>query len=109
MQSVQPGTRAYFYKASPMEASSTLNRYNLAPPSEQDLFVSLNRLMKPEESQQLWSSACRQVGARSPLSVDQFERVLVQIKETKGLASIAASSTLVRLKSYRTLSKMNSK
>ncbi|WP_152594662.1 hypothetical protein [Massilia sp. BSC265] len=92
-----------------MEASSAVNRYKLAPPSEQDLFVSLNRLMKPEESQQLWTTACRQVGARSPLSVDQFERVLVQLKEAKGLASIAASSTLVRLKSYRTLSKMNSK
>jgi len=92
-----------------MEASSAVNRYKLAPPSEQDLLVALNRLMKPEESQQLWTTACRQAGARSPLSVDQFERVLMHLKEAKGLASIAASSTLVRLKSYRTLSKMNSK
>lgn len=92
-----------------MDASSAVNRYNLAPPSEQDLFASLNRLMKPEQSQELWSTACRQAGARSPLSVEQFERVLVQLKEARGLASIAASSTLVRLKSYRTLSKMNPK
>lgn len=92
-----------------MEASTAVKRYNLAPPSEQDLFVSLNRLMKPEESHQLWTAACRYAGARSPLSIDQFERALVQLKESKGLASIAASSMLVRLKSYRTLSMMNPK
>lgn len=92
-----------------MEASSAVKSYNLAPPSEQDLFVSLNRLMKPEESQQLWTAACRHTGARPPLSIEQFERVLVQLKEGKGMASIAASSMLVRLKSYRTLSMMNSK
>lgn len=91
-----------------MNASPAVPRYNLAPPNEQDLFASLNRLMKPEESQQLWNTACRQSGARPPLSPDQFERVLTQLKEAKGLAAIAASSMLVRLKSYRTLSKMNS-
>lgn len=92
-----------------MEATSPVQRYNLAAPSEQDLFVSLNRLMKAEESQQLWTTACRNAGARSPLSAEQFERALVQLKEAKGMASIAASSMLVRLKSYRTLSKINSK
>lgn len=92
-----------------MEASSTVKRYNLAAPNEQDLFVSMNRLMKPEESLQLWTAACRHTGARSPLSIEQFERALVQLKEGKGMASIAASSMLVRLKSYRTLSIMNSK
>jgi DNA-binding phage protein len=92
-----------------MEASSAVPRYNLAAPSEQDLFVSLNRLMKPEESQKLWTTACRSTGARSPMSIEQFERTLVQLKEAKGMASIAASSMLVRLKSYRTLSKMHPK
>lgn len=92
-----------------MEASSAVQRYNLAAPSEQDLFVSLNRLMKAEESQLLWTAACRSAGARSPLSPEQFERALVQLKEAKGMASIAASSILVRLKSYRTLSKIQPK
>jgi DNA-binding phage protein len=86
-----------------------VKRYNLAQPNEQDLFVSLNRLMKPEEAQQMWTVACRTTGARSPLSFEQFERALIQLKESKGMASIAASSMLVRLKSYRTLSIMNSK
>lgn len=92
-----------------MEAPAAVKRYNLAPPNEQDLFVSLNRLMKPEDSQELWTVACRHAGARSPLSLEQFERVLVRLKENKGMASIAASSMLVRLKSYRTLSMMNLK
>jgi DNA-binding phage protein len=92
-----------------MEASSAVKRYNLAPPNEQDLFVSLNRLMKPEDAKLLWTNACRHVGARAPLSIEHFERALVQLKEGKGMASIAASSMLVRLKSYRTLSLMNSK
>lgn len=92
-----------------MEASAVVKRYNLAPPSEEDLFTSLNRLMKPDESQKLWTAACRNAGARSPLSLEQFERALVQLKEGKGMASIAASSMLVRVKSYRTLSMMNSK
>lgn len=92
-----------------MEAPAVVKRYNLAPPSERDLFVSLGRLMTPEEAQLLWSAACRASGACSPLSPDQFERVLLQLKEGGGMASIVAVSTLVRLKSYRTLSMMTSK
>lgn len=92
-----------------MEVSPSVQRYNLEAPTEQDLLVSLNRLMKSEESVKLWSAACRTAGARSPLSIEHFERALVELKEAKGMASIAASSILVRLKSYRTLSKMNPK
>ena len=92
-----------------MEALPSVKRYNLAPPSEQDLFVSLNRLMKPDESERVWTAACRAAGARPPMSIEIFERALVQLKEGKGMAAIAASSMLIRLKSYRTLSMMNSK
>lgn len=92
-----------------MEAPAVVKRYNLAPPSERDLFVSLNRLMTPEESRQLWSAACHASGVVSPSSLDEFERALLQLKEAKGIASIAAISMLVRLKSYRTLSMMNLK
>jgi hypothetical protein len=92
-----------------MEAPTVVKRYNLAPPSEQDLLVSLNRLMTPEQSRELWSAACRAAGASSPLSFDEFERALLHLKEARGIASITAVSMLVRLKSYRTLSMMNSK
>lgn len=92
-----------------METPAVVKRYNFAPPSEQDLLVSLARLTTSEESLQLWSAACRASGVSSPLSLDEFERALLHLKETKGIASIAAVSMLVRLKSYQTLSRMNSK
>lgn len=95
-----------------MEALTPVKRYNLAPPTVNDLFVSLDRLVGPEESQRLWVAACRQAGVRSngpALSIEQFDNALQQLKQAKGLASVAASSMLVRLKSYRTLSIMNSK
>lgn len=92
-----------------MEAPAIVKRYNLAPPTENDLFISLNRLMTPDESQQVWSAACRASGFSSPTSLDQFELALLQLKEVKGIAAIAAISMLVRLKSYRTLLMMYSK
>ncbi|WEF34636.1 hypothetical protein [Pseudoduganella chitinolytica] len=87
-----------------MDALSAIKRYNLDPPSEQDLLASLNRLMKPEQSQQLWSTACKQINVRPPMSIDQFEKALLQLKDAKGMASIAANSILIRVKSYRSLS-----
>lgn len=92
-----------------METPAIVKRYNLAPPTEHDLFVSLNRLMTPEQSRQMWSAACHASGLSSPSSLDEFERALLQLKEAKGIAAIAAISMLVRLKSFRTLSMMNSK
>lgn len=92
-----------------MQAPAVVKRYNLAPPSEQDLFVSLNRLMTQEAARQLWAATCHAAGVTSPMSFDDFERALLQLKEGKGMASIAAISMLVRLKSWRTLSMMNSK
>ena len=94
-----------------MEATTTIKRYNLAPPNEQDVLASLDRLVGEEESNRIWAIACRQANARagSPsMSIDQLEKALVYLKENKGLASISASSMLVRVKSYRTLSRMNS-
>ncbi|MFC0250696.1 hypothetical protein [Massilia consociata] len=94
-----------------MEAPTAVKRYNLSPPGEQDVLASLTRLVGPDESSRLWTSACRQAGARSGaiLSLEQFEKVLLQLKQSAGLAAVAASSILVRLKSYRTLSLMNAK
>jgi hypothetical protein len=92
-----------------MEASSVVKRYNLAQPTEHDVIVSLSRLMDPEESRQLWLNVCRAAGVHSPLSLDQFETALTKLRERRGMASITASSMLVRLKSYRTLSMMNLK
>jgi hypothetical protein len=92
-----------------METLPVVKRYNLAPPTEHDLLVSLSRLMGLEESRQLWLEVCRTVGVASPLSLDQFERALLRLREDKGMPSITASSMLVRLKSYRTLSSMNLK
>jgi hypothetical protein len=91
-----------------MEALTVIKRYHLAPPSEQDVLVSLNRLMSPAESRQLWSAACRAAGVAAPASLDALELALLRLKDTRGIASIAAVSLLVRLKSYRTLSMMNS-
>lgn len=93
-----------------MEASTPVQRYNLAPPTEQDVFASLDRLVGQEESRRLWTAACRQAGVRSngtPLSIAQLDSALQQLKLTKGLASVAASSMMVRLKSFRTLSILN--
>ncbi|GGY90884.1 hypothetical protein ACFFTM_25165 [Pseudoduganella plicata] len=92
-----------------MKTPAVVKRYNLALPSEQDLLLSLDRLMKHDQSRQLWSAACRASGVSPPLTMDQFERALMQLKDGKGMASIAAVSMLVRLKSYRTLSAMNDK
>jgi DNA-binding phage protein len=95
-----------------MEALSPVKRYNLAPPTEQDVIVSLSRLFKPEEVQQLWTAARSQAGLRSkgaPLTMDQLANALQQLKLSKGLAAVAASSLLVRVKSYHTLSHLNSK
>lgn len=94
-----------------MQASTAVKRYNLSPPGEQDVLVSLTRLVGPDESARLWTSACRQSGVRAgmALSLEQLEKALLQLKLAAGLAAVAASSILVRLKSYRTLSLMNSK
>jgi hypothetical protein len=94
-----------------MEASQVVSRYNLGPPTEKDLLVSLERLVGPDESRRLWSSACGQAGVRAngTLSIEQLDRALQQLKLVKGLAMVAANSMLVRLKSYRTLSIIQSK
>jgi hypothetical protein len=92
-----------------MEASTTIKRYNMAPPNEQDVLTSLARLVGPDVARQLWTAACGQAGIRNgaTLSLQQLDGALQQLKQVKGLASVAANSLLVRVKSFRTLSSMN--
>lgn len=92
-----------------MNALTAVKGHNLAPPTEQDLFASLDRLVGQAESRQLWASACRQAGipAGVAMPADQLERALQQLKLAKGMASISANSILIRLKSHRTLSHLN--
>ncbi|WP_157991664.1 hypothetical protein [Caldimonas tepidiphila] len=94
-----------------METAAVIKNYNLAPPTEKDVFASLDRLVGQEESRRLWTAACRQAGVRSngALPLEQIESALQQLKQEKGLAMVAANSLLVRVKSYRTLSLLNSK
>jgi hypothetical protein len=92
-----------------MEATPTIARYELAPPAEQDLFASLERLVGRDESRRVWDNARRQAGVQpgADLSLDQFDSALQCLRRGKGLASVSASSILVRLRSYRALSTLN--
>lgn len=94
-----------------MEALSPVKGYNLAPPSEQDLFASLQRLVGPDDARRAWDDARRQAGTApgAALSLDQFDSALQRLREGKGIASVAASSILVRLRSYRTLSALTAR
>jgi hypothetical protein len=94
-----------------MEVAIPVKGYNLAPPSEQDLFASLTRLVGPDEARRVWDHA-RQLAGMAPgaaLSMDQFDSALQQLRAAKGIASVAGSSILVRLRSYRTLSALSAR
>ena len=91
-----------------MESLSTVKRYKLAPPTEQDLLTSLERLVGQEESRRLWTVACRRAGLHgSARTLDQLESGLQQLKLAQGLGCVVANSILVRVRSYRTLSILN--
>jgi hypothetical protein len=94
-----------------MEALSPVKGYNLAPPGEQDLFASLARLVGPDEAHRAWDNARRQAGLAPgvALSMDQFDNALQQLRQSRGIAAVAGSSILVRLRSYRTLSALTAR
>ena len=94
-----------------METSTAIQRYNLPPPVEQDLIVSLERLVKADEARRIWAAARGRAGLRpsGTLTMVQFDSALQQLKQEKGVAMIAASSMLIRLKSFRTLSILHTK
>lgn len=92
-----------------MQTTTAIDRYKLAPPSEQDVFASLDRLVGQEESRRMWASACKRVGLFSgkATTLDDLEKALLELKNAKGMAAIAASSMVVRVRSFRTISTIN--
>ncbi len=91
-----------------MTAPPPVQQYNLTAPSEEDALRSLARLLGSDTATRVWHTACAAAGIRRPgptLTLDQLSAAAQQLRQQPGVTSVVASSLVVRLNSYRLLSR----
>lgn len=81
--------------------------YGLELPTGAEAVASLARIHGADAADQLWSSACRAVGAppRTDLPLDQIKAVAAHLKSQPGITAVIGGSLLVRANTYELLSK----
>jgi hypothetical protein len=86
--------------SSPM--TSTIPRYGLAPPSEDDALSMLARVMGVERAAKVWVGARRAAGLRlhGPLTPDELLRVAEGLMGGEGCEPAVGTSLAVRVRSW---------
>ncbi len=87
--------------------ASRISSHGLDAPSEADVLASLTRFVGGDQAAAAWQSACVESGvqAGSLTTPDALSGPLTLLKSKGGYEAVAASSLLVRVRTYALLSR----
>ncbi|HEX8903584.1 MAG TPA: hypothetical protein VF771_01940 [Longimicrobiaceae bacterium] len=87
----------------------TIQRYGLAPPTEEDALTMLARVMGVDGATRAWLRACRSAGVSRHgvprLSADELLRVAEKLAEGEGTERVIGTSLAVRTRTWVLLSR----
>jgi hypothetical protein len=87
-------------------AAPRVSSHGLDAPTESDVLASLGRFVGSDKALVAWTEACTASGlsAGSIHLPESLEAPLTQLKARGGYEAVAASSLLVRIRTYKLLS-----